>query len=232
VPGEPVAGVDGWGNFALCSYLLGQNAWTTFGCDERTGKWKPDFSKTTLMGNPCGLEAPLDAANKYCRYRRYVGTDQGAKGGIVVVNGGTSAQNISLPYDLVEETGRHLPAGTSVTLQPHTGRFFFHQNNYKYVSVVTSPVENEVLSGWVQTIQGKVIANRLGLAFPKIVQVKVDNGPWRACPVDKLGNWKTLWTNMLPGKHLIYCRAFVSFRDNEPLKVPRTVVYQKSFARR
>jgi hypothetical protein len=226
---DAAAGVDGWGNFALCSYLLGQNEWTAFNCDERESKWQPDFSKTLLIGTPSGPDLPVVPANPYCRYRVYVGNDQGAKGGVVVVNGGNEPQAITLPFDLVDETGKVLVAGNTAMLKPHTGRLFYHQNGYKYVSVITSPRENEVVQGPNFKITGRVVPNRLGLAMPKLVQVKIDYGSWINCPVDAQGNW-SLDRTLTYGRHTIYSRVYVGYNDSEPIKAPRTFTFQNRYS--
>ena len=226
-PADPAHGIDGWVNFGLCLYLLGQNEWTTLGLRVTTG------AETTCPTAPFGDTANLDspagerAMSGTLGLRRYFGGDAGAKGGIVVANiADTGRATYSPEFDTIDQDGVFHPVGSAIDLGPHTGRILYHQSNHKHVSVVTSPAEGAAITGASLTIRGKVIANRPGLALPSVVQVRIDDGDWLDCPVDAGGAWsRALSTQPLsPGAHTVSSRAYVSASDVEPGKRGRTVV--------
>lgn len=123
-------GADGWINFGLCSYLLGQNDWTSVGF--RVEGNAPgvnavpypdiDYSVTAQLGVPSGDQESYNG-DPYCRYRRYKATTDGGLGGVVVVNGYTAvAKTYTVDADSEDPSGRFYPAGTKIMLKPHTGR--------------------------------------------------------------------------------------------------------------
>jgi len=225
-PGKDNAyGIDGWLNFGLCCYLLGQNDWTTLGVAAATGSQSvlptAPFDETANLGEPAGYRAMNGAVGQ----RQYYGTDAGAKGGIVVANiADTKGYSYTPEFDVVDQDKVFHPAGSAISLGAHTGRILYHQNNYRYVSVVTAPAEGKVITNANYTIQGHVAANRPGLALPPTVQVKIDDGDWTDCSVDSGGTWSMSWNarGVSQGSHTISCRAYVSSTDYEPSKHDRS----------
>lgn len=146
-PEDPADGIDGWLHFGLASYLLASNSWTTLGANKVSTNSAPvDFSITSRLGTPVGKRVQL-SDNQYGLTRKFNGANGGSLGGYVAVNGDTqNALQFSSPFDMINETGDFVPYASLVTLQPNTGRIFFHQNNYKYVSVITSPTEGSVIT--------------------------------------------------------------------------------------
>lgn len=122
-PEDPASGIDGWMRFGLCSYLLGQNEYTTFSSGERGSyaHWT-DVSVTKRLGKPAAPHQPYNS-DDYVRYRYYAATADGGVGGVVVVNAHTDrAIAYRVPFDVVDENGARLSAGTTMNLKPHAGR--------------------------------------------------------------------------------------------------------------
>lgn len=125
----PMDGLDGWLRYGLCSYLLAQNDWTTFGCSFHPSYLErehvdADLGITTRLGNPEGPHLPYNG-DQYFRYRLYSRDSSGGVGGVVVVNAHPDAtRSYVLPFDAVDEAGQVHNVGSKVTLMPHTGRIF------------------------------------------------------------------------------------------------------------
>lgn len=222
---DPADGIDGWANFGLCNYLLGQNEWTTLGIRVINGtstSWPyAPLDETANLGLPAGNRT---VSGNVCQ-RRYFGADDGATGGVVVANLADSLANSYVPtFDVVDQEKKWHPAGLAINLSANKGRILYHQNNYKYVSVVISPAQNEKVAPEVYRLRGKVVANRPDIGLPSVVQVKIDNGAWTNCSVDSNGNWGMAWdfNNVSTGEHSINCRAYVRSTDYEPTKQNRT----------
>lgn len=147
---DPAYGIDGWLNFGLCSYLLGQNEYTVFGCGTR---YNPlymaniDYSITKKLGMPSGDHQPIDG-DQYFRYREYVAAGEDSVGGVVVVNGRTNtSRTYRVDFDAVDQSGKIIPAGSNITLKPHTGRILLRgQSNVELT--VDAPTQG-VRSGQV-----------------------------------------------------------------------------------
>ncbi|MCE5198163.1 MAG: hypothetical protein ABFD54_00165 [Armatimonadota bacterium] len=223
VPQDPADGIDGWLRFGLCSYLLGQNDWSSFGCRAITGNVDLDYSITQKLGLPLGSHTAYNG-DEYCRIRQYVGTSDGGMGGVVVVNANPNATRDFVPgADVIDENGRLIPSTCKITLSPHTGRILLYQSGYRYISVIDSPIEGDVVGMAPGTIQGHVLKNRSGMLYPTYVQVKVDSRSWQMARVNNKGQWSISWVPGTQGKHIIYSRAYVSKTDTEPNKAGRTV---------
>ena len=121
-PNEPAAGRDGWLHFGLCSFLLAQDDYCTFGPVDIT--MTVDFGVTSQLGSPTAARDDIGAGD-YVLMREY-------DHGYVVVNGDSSGHSFypaslpSTPQTVYEEsTGTPYGTGQSFTLYPHTGRIFF-----------------------------------------------------------------------------------------------------------
>lgn len=222
---DPARGIDGWLNFGLCCYLLGQNDWTTVGFSMKTGSERTyptsQLDETANLGRPAGDRVMTGNMGE----RRYYGSDEGAKGGVIVANTDPASSSSFVPgFDLIDQNSVFHPAGVAIPLGPHTGRILYHQNSYKYVTAVTSPVEGQTISSAACQIRGRVVANRPGLALPSTAQVRIDSGPWIDCPVATDGSWSLSVTSLAPGPHTVGSRVCVSAGDCEPDKRERRFV--------
>lgn len=122
---DPAYGADGWLNFGLCSYLIGQNDWTTFGCGMRNNYTADmDYSITKKLGSPTGNHAAYNG-DEYMRFRLYEHTSDGGQGGVVVVNANTTLRTYKLGFTALDN-GNIIPSGTTITLPPHTGRIYLN----------------------------------------------------------------------------------------------------------
>ena len=124
---DPAYGIDGWLNFGLCSYLLGQNDWTVFCCglvsDDATKNYYADmdYSITKKLGIPDGDETTIDG-DTYFRSRNYKSSASDELGGLVIVNANTDAsRSYTTTFDSLIN-GSFVSKGTTITLPPHTGR--------------------------------------------------------------------------------------------------------------
>ncbi|MCL5102498.1 MAG: hypothetical protein M1133_00090 [Armatimonadetes bacterium] len=147
-------GADGWVQFALASYLLCQNSYTSFGAHlgEKSGFKYPtiDYSITKRLGAPDGDHQPYNG-DAYLRYRRYKSTADGGVGGVVVVNGNTdSSRNYTLDFDAIDESGNRIATGTVITLMPHTARIFLQRTDSVDIKI-TAPTQG-VSPGQVITV--------------------------------------------------------------------------------
>lgn len=132
---DPVADLNCWGHFAVCSYLLAQSQYTTLQVAVTSPNYFPvdvNLSSTNLLGAPSQATPPgeghfwsIPGLNQYLRTREYAN-------GIVVVNGDTSQAQYTPTSVIYEEvTGTAYGPGTdhtSVTLDARTGRIFFYSN--------------------------------------------------------------------------------------------------------
>lgn len=123
---QPALGLDGWVRYALCSYLLAQNEWTTFGCSfhpsfEQSDEVGIDAGVTTILGVPSGDHKPY-LGDAYLRYRIYEADSEGGVGGVVVVNANSEPRNYKLDFNAVDELGQFYSSGSIITLKPYTGR--------------------------------------------------------------------------------------------------------------
>jgi len=163
--GDPAYGVDGWMQFALASYLLAQNDYTLFGTMDQTdcSILMKDYSITKRLGVPDGPHYAY-MGDTYFRYRRYKATSDGGAGGVVVVNANTSAsKTYTLLFNATDESGVDIPAGTVITLKPHTGRILLNQGDQLSVNIVTS--NQSVMPG--QTVDVTVEYSNVGLTTIK-----------------------------------------------------------------
>lgn len=158
-PNDPAYGADGWIDFGLYSYLLGQNNWTSIGFmlngeTSRAPYPNVDFSRTKQLGMP---SAPREAykGDPYCLMRRYKATADGGVGGIVIVNGNTDVSRIyTVDFNATDESGVDINYGKVITLKPHTGRILLNRNTQVTVRVTTTTATQNVLPG--QTIDVSV----------------------------------------------------------------------------
>ncbi len=126
---DPAYGIDGWLQFSLCSYLLGQNDWTTFGCGVRPSYHANiDFSITKRIGTPISEHTAYNG-DPYFRYRTYGPTSDGGIGGVVVVNANPEAKSYLLDFDAIDELGNPVSRNTNILLKPHTGRIFLNRQS-------------------------------------------------------------------------------------------------------
>lgn len=226
-PDDPADGLDGWLRFGLTSFLLAQHQWSTLGwstvnTNGVSGIPDVNYDITGTLATPAEPHAPYNG-DELLRYRWYYGSNNAA-GGLIMVNGDTETpKQFQAGTDLVDETGRLIPATNTVTLKPHTGRILLNQTNYKYTSTVQGPAEGEVVFPGTYTIRGNVKQNRSGLPKPSAVQVKVDNDKWKKVLVNRNGDWIYPWLHRSPGRHMIYTRTYVNVKDTEPVKMARQV---------
>lgn len=154
-PNDLAYGLDGWISFGLCSYLLAQNQWTALGARVEGSNYgvsvRPypniDYSITKKLGMPSGDHQPIDG-DQYFRYREYVAAGEDSVGGVVVVNGRTNtSRTYRVDFDAVDQSGKIIPAGSNITLKPHTGRILLRgQSNVELT--VDAPTQG-VRSGQV-----------------------------------------------------------------------------------
>ncbi len=134
VPSDPAAGVNGWFQYGLASYLLAQNDWTYFSWLS-TGRLLDgiDYSSTANLASPAGDRASVNG-DPYFLYRNYTTAD--GRGEVVVVNGNdgpngvlrlTASDVYALPWTALDENGNVLAGGTQIVLPPHTGRIFIKE---------------------------------------------------------------------------------------------------------
>jgi uncharacterized repeat protein (TIGR01451 family) len=133
-------GQDGWRRFALCSYLLAQNEWTTFGWSAASlNTLCPlDLSFTTTMGDPLE-EHHSCGGDEYFRCRKYGRRSDGTVLAVVVVNANPDVSRVyTVEFDGVDDTGQQISKGQQITLPPCTGRVFLKQTGSVIVRVRTS----------------------------------------------------------------------------------------------
>ncbi|MDH7602188.1 MAG: putative glycoside hydrolase [Armatimonadota bacterium] len=133
-------GPDGWRRFALCSYLLAQNEWTTFGWSAASlsGLCPLDLSFTFTMGEPLGEHQPYNG-DEYMRIRKYGRPTDGTVLSVVVVNANPdTARTYVAEFDGVDELGQQIIKGEQITLPPCSGRVFLKQTGTVVVRVRTS----------------------------------------------------------------------------------------------
>ncbi len=125
-PDDPAVGVNGWLQFGLTSYLLAQNELTIYACAIRPyDRADVDYSAVAGLGVPNGDHLPYNG-DEYCRYRLYTNSAPGDSGGVVVVNAHADVvRTYTVGFDAVDLSGNAVPAGTTITLGPHTGRILF-----------------------------------------------------------------------------------------------------------
>ena len=124
--GNPAHGETGWLRFTFASYLLCQNAYTSYGASTGTATsfiyLDPGFALTVKLGDPDGTHQPY-GGDQYVRYRLYKANSSGGIGGVAVVNGYTDqTKTYQVNFNALDENGVSIPAGTTITLQPHAGR--------------------------------------------------------------------------------------------------------------
>lgn len=120
-PSDPASGVDGWCQFGLASYLLGQNDWTWFSWyGHAKAQADIDYASTAKLGPPEGDRASI-GGDSYFVYRKY--KTAGGGSAVVVVNANTTeSRNYTVPSDVIDESGAGVARGSVITLKPHTGR--------------------------------------------------------------------------------------------------------------
>jgi hypothetical protein len=121
-PEDPASGLNGWAHFALCSYMLAQNQFTWFGAD-RVGRYERvqmDFSGTVRLGTMKSSTRTVLTSDRSLQMRVY-------KNGFVIVNGHpTEPRTYMFPRRAIDENNVWIMGGTTITLQPRTGRMFFY----------------------------------------------------------------------------------------------------------
>ncbi len=119
---DPAEGVDGWFQFGLASYLLGQNEFTSFSWRSRNDLAKgTDYSVTAKLATPDGERASV-TGDPYFLYRRYEMKSGGTA--VVVVNANNEPRAYVVDSDYTDESGKPVSKGTKITMKPHTGRIF------------------------------------------------------------------------------------------------------------
>ena len=133
-PGDPTSGVNGWMQYGLASYLLGQNEFTYFTWANYTlSSGNIDYSSTANLGSASGNRTSI-GGDPYFLYRNYNTTSGGTV--VVVVNANNTARRTYiLSNEVTDETGSLIPGGTVITLLPHTGRIFTYAANSIVVNV-------------------------------------------------------------------------------------------------
>lgn len=216
----PAYGNNGWIQFGMCSYLLGQNDWTALGVGNDL---RPDFDITYDYTTAADDYYEI-GSNEYFCSRKYYGDDNGARGGVVVTNADTTGSHCFTPdTDLIDENGDFHPCGTTITIGTDNGRMFFNPSSYKCISAITAPLQDEELTNSIYTITGIVNANRTSQVYPSIAQIRIDGGSWIDCSVNSsTGEFSYNWSGITAGSHTIESRAYFGSDDNEPLKTVRT----------
>ncbi len=156
---------NGWGNFALTSFLLGSNKYSWFGVMKNfydpTMQYlahRPEllnYSITTKLGDPSA------ARDKHlAEYQDGTLQSRNFQNGMVIVNSSpTETRTYSLTQKMTDDLGRKYPAG-EYTLQPHSGRFFFWDNTQEPHTVnrpVVSPLRSFTYRSSI-TISGTIDA--------------------------------------------------------------------------
>jgi len=131
-----ILGLDGSLHFAFCSYLLGCNEWTMLTITGETCEYMQDhkdhvsvdLSLTERLGDPTGPRESLTSDDSV-QIRHFTN-------GLVIVNARPkklvnsieqNAYTFTPDRDLYEEaTDRLIKAGSTFTLQPHTGRVLLY----------------------------------------------------------------------------------------------------------
>ena len=129
-------GKAGWATFAFASFLLCNNEYVYFGSGfggsngNYYGDTKIDYSITKKLGIPDGEDLPIDN-NQYFRMRKYKVDGAGSNGGVVVVNGDTKkSYTYSMPFDTIDEIGKHYRTGSKIDFLPNMGRIFINASTY------------------------------------------------------------------------------------------------------
>ncbi len=137
---ESAFGPDGWRRFALCSYLLAQNEWTTFGWSAASlsALCSLDLGFTALMGEALGDHQSYNG-DEYVRIRKYGRPSDGTVLAVVVVNANPdNARTYVAEFDGVDDLGQQVSKGQQITLPPCSGRVFLKQTGSVVVRVRTS----------------------------------------------------------------------------------------------
>lgn len=136
-------GLNGWISYGLCSYLLGQNEWTSVGFRVAPAiSGNPieypnvDYSVTKLLGVVDGTRTQFSQNDPYWVYRNYKSSAPGEVGGVVVVNGDTAAaRSYTVPFDADmaelhdgETLFTFVPANTVIQVPGSTGRLLLHRS--------------------------------------------------------------------------------------------------------
>ena len=117
-PEDPALGLDGWVHFALCSFMLAQNQYTSLGACSMNAA--VDLSGTVRLGDPTTNRGLL-ASDRSLQMRMY-------KNGLVIVNGHpTTVRTYRIPAKMIDENGGVVAAGKTISLRPHTGRMYFYK---------------------------------------------------------------------------------------------------------
>jgi hypothetical protein len=128
---DPAQGLDGSIRFALTSFLLGANEYSSLSI--QSGKIDPFFkgnwynleldpSITLQLGNPVAKRVVSPAySDQSLQSRKF-------ENGLVVVNGHPySTRTYTFSEKVKDETGKNYSPGDTIELKPHTGRIFFFQ---------------------------------------------------------------------------------------------------------
>ena len=172
---DPPEGNNGFLQFGLCSYLLGQNEWTAFAYKvlEDPQGIRLDLTITWKLGAPVGDHMPYNG-DIYFQYRRYGPSVGGAAGGVVVVNAHPdSSRTFTLDFDGTDEQGIPVSSGQEVVLAPHTGRIFLKQKGPVFVRIRTP--SGAVAPGEVITVTVDYLSSSTQSALNVILRAKVPN---------------------------------------------------------
>ena len=134
--GDPAAGVNGWVNFILASYMLGKSEYSSVGFTAINARGEGygievDYTRVDQLGEPVG------ARNKHSELYsdETLQTREYAKG-IVVVNGNpTTSRSYTLEESVIDENNNIIEAGTVIELPAHSGRILPFSPDQRTVSI-------------------------------------------------------------------------------------------------
>jgi len=210
LPETPAYGEEGWLQFGLCSYLLGQNEWTTFGwVFEQESDQVPrlDLSISKALGIPLGTHAQY-GDDPYFRYREYGPSADGGAGGVVVVNANTdSSRKFTVPFNGTDESGAFVLQGQEIEIKPNTGRILLRQKDPVLVRIhtptdVVAPGDEvtifvDYLNGPGETVQNFV----LRAAVPPEMTYVTGSAEQSGGSYDAAGNAVTWAIGTVPAGH-------------------------------
>lgn len=136
-PQDPAAGINGWRNFGLASYMLAKSEYSLLGNTEllngKEGYPMPlDMSRSNLLGEPMesrNKNASAEYSDETLQSRVY-------SRGIAVANGSpTLTRNYTVPEDVLDENDNLLAAGTVVTLPAHSGRIYLFSAAQRTIAI-------------------------------------------------------------------------------------------------
>ncbi len=131
--GDPAHGNEGWGNFALASYLLGSNKYSFLGVDIMVpyGQdsatfyryFDPGYKSTLRLGDAAG------AREKIATYSDGTLQKRPFEHGFVLVNGNTTeSREFTIDHKAIDQDGKSWNLGETFTLQPNKAEIFLDPN--------------------------------------------------------------------------------------------------------